>query len=137
MPKPKDEPWEYALHIPHDARAVTVCRRTVRLILTMHGLIRLTDVAELLATELVSNAVRHTKGPASLRLHWRVGVLRIGAWDSDPKPPPSSTEFVCAADAETGRGLELVRACADDWGWHPLRRGGDRGKCVWCDLRAA
>ncbi|GAB2950553.1 hypothetical protein GCM10023080_006490 [Streptomyces pseudoechinosporeus] len=85
---PKDEPWEYTLHIPHDARAVTVCRRTVRLILTMHGLIRLTDVAELLATELVTNAVRHTKGPAALCLHWRAGVLRIGAWDADPEPPP-------------------------------------------------
>ncbi|GGL09347.1 ATPase [Streptomyces flaveus] len=110
---PKDEPWEYMLHIPHDARAVTVCRRTVRLILTMHGLIRLTDVAELLATELVSNAVRHTKGPVALCLHWRAGVLRIGAWDADPEPPPPPA-LAHALDAETGRGLELVRACADD-----------------------
>jgi len=133
---PKDEPWEYTLHIPHDARAVTVCRRTIRLMLTMHGLIRLTDVAELLATELVSNAVRHTKGPAALRVCWRDGVLRIGAWDADPKPPPSLA-LAYALDAETGRGLALVRACADDWGWHPQRQGGDRGKYVWCDLDAA
>lgn len=49
-------PWEYTLYIPNDLRAVTVCRRTLRLILTMHGLIRLVDTAELLATELVSNA---------------------------------------------------------------------------------
>ncbi|MGW3667076.1 ATP-binding protein, partial [Streptomyces sp. NPDC005141] len=46
---PETEPWDYTLHIPHDLRAVTVCRRTVRLILTLHGLIRLADVAELLA----------------------------------------------------------------------------------------
>jgi len=137
MPKPTDEPWEYTLHIPHDVRAVTVCRRTLRLILTIHGLIRLTEVAELLVTELVSNSVRHTKGPASLRLHWRDGVLRIGAWDADPEPPPPPRELACAVDAEAGRGLELIRACADDWGWHPLRRGGDKGKYVWCDLRAA
>ncbi|GGL13886.1 ATP-binding protein [Streptomyces flaveus] len=137
MPKPTDEPWEYTLHIPHDVRAVTVCRRTLRLILTIHGLIRLTEVAELLVTELVSNAVRHTKGPASLRLHWRDGVLRIEAWDADPEPPPPPRELAYAVDAEAGRGLELVRACADDWGWHPLKRGGDKGKYVWCDLRAA
>ncbi|MEV7344036.1 ATP-binding protein [Streptomyces sp. NPDC093544] len=135
MPKNDNEPWEYVLHIPHDARAVTVCRRTVRLILTMHGLIRLADVAELLAAELVSNAVRHTKGPAALRLHHRNGVLRIGAWDASPVPPPY--DLAVAADGEAGRGLALVRACADNWGWHPLRQGGDTGKYVWCDLGAA
>jgi anti-sigma regulatory factor (Ser/Thr protein kinase) len=132
-----NEPWEYVLHIPHDARAVTVCRRTVRLILTLHGLIRLADVAELLAAELVSNAVCHTKGPAALRLHWRDKTLRIGAWDADPKLPPPLLERAHALDAEAGRGLLLVRACADDWGWHPLPRGAGRGKYVWCDLGAA
>ncbi|WP_405916412.1 ATP-binding protein [Streptomyces sp. NBC_00728] len=133
---PEAEPWTYALHIPQDARAVTVCRRTVRLILTLHGLIRLADVAELLAAELVSNAVRHTKGPAALRLHWRGGVLRIGAWDASPVPPPYDVAMA-SGDEEAGRGLVLVRACADDWGWHPLRQGGDIGKYVWCDLAAA
>ncbi|MCT9005534.1 ATP-binding protein [Streptomyces rhizosphaerihabitans] len=131
---PTTEPWNYALHIPQDVRAVTVCRRTVRLILTLHGLIRLADVAELLAAELVSNAVRHTKGPAALRLHWRAGVLRIGAWDASPVPPYDVE--AASAEAEAGRGLVLVRACADDWGWHPLRQGGDTGKYVWCDLAA-
>jgi anti-sigma regulatory factor (Ser/Thr protein kinase) len=133
---PTSEPWSYTLHIPQGGRAVTVCRRTVRLILTLHGLIRLVDVAELMAAELVSNAVRHTKGPAALRLHRRDGVLRIGAWDASPVPPPY--DLPVAADAEeAGRGLFLVRACADDWGWHPLRQGGDTGKYVWCDLAAA
>ncbi|MER6137296.1 ATP-binding protein [Streptomyces sp. NPDC001815] len=143
MPQDVSEPWEYTLHIPHDPRAVTVCRRTLRLILTIHGLIRLTDVAELLATELISNAVRHTKGPAALRLRWRDGVLRIGAWDGDPGPPEpapapaSATALADAAETESGRGLTLVQACADVWGWHPLARGTDRGKYVWCDLGAA
>ncbi|MFG2553697.1 ATP-binding protein [Streptomyces sp. NPDC048581] len=133
--KPESEPWEYSLYIPNDVRAVTVSRRTLRLILTMHGLINLVDVAELLATELVSNAVRHTKGPAALRVRWAAGVLRIGAWDADPEPPeaprPLDQE---AAELEDGRGLALVRACADLWGWQPLSRHGNRGKYVWCEL---
>lgn len=33
--KPESEPWEYSLYIPNDVRAVTVSRRTLRLILTM------------------------------------------------------------------------------------------------------
>ncbi|NUP18908.1 MAG: ATP-binding protein [Streptomyces sp.] len=131
------EPWEYTLTIPHDPRAVTICRRTLRLILTMHGLIRLTDTAELVATELMANAVLHTKGPAILRVRLQAGVLRIGAWDADPQPPEPPKELASLADSEDGRGLALVRSCADLWGWQPLARNGSRGKYVWCDLVAA
>lgn len=109
-------------------------RRTLRLILTMHGLINHVDVAELLATELVSNAVRHTKGPAALRVRWSAGVLRIGAWDADPEPPEPPGSLDQPAEREDGRGLVLVRACADLWGWQPLTRHGNRGKYVWCEL---
>ncbi|MCX4907972.1 ATP-binding protein [Streptomyces sp. NBC_00878] len=137
MPESESAPWEYTLYIPNDLRAVTVCRRTLRLILTMHGLIRLVDTAELLAAELVSNSVRHTKGPAALRVRWSAGVLRIGAWDADPEPPEPPGELAQLTGAETGRGLALVRACADLWGWQPLTRDGSRGKYVWCDLVAA
>ncbi|MET9898002.1 hypothetical protein [Streptomyces sp. NPDC006446] len=62
-------------------------------------------------------------------------MLRIGEWDASPVPPPR--DLVAAPDAEAGRGLVLVRACADDWGRHPLRQGGDIGTYVWCDLVAA
>ncbi|WP_329335225.1 ATP-binding protein [Streptomyces sp. NBC_00663] len=134
MPETESAPWEYTLYIPNDVRSVTVSRRTLRLILTMHGLIRLVDVAELLAAELVSNAVRHTKGPAALRVRWAAGVLRIGAWDADPQPPESVSELGLS---EEGRGLVLIRACADLWGWQPLSRDGRRGKYVWCELAAA
>ncbi|WP_329137619.1 ATP-binding protein [Streptomyces sp. NBC_00670] len=132
------EPWEYCLYVPNDPRAVTVSRRTLRLILTMHGLIRLVDVAELLAAELISNAVRHTKGPAALRLRWSAGVLRIGAWDADPAPPEPPVPLERMAEpAEDGRGLALVMACADVWGWQPLSTEGNCGKVVWCELGAA
>ncbi|SCD43678.1 ATP-binding protein [Streptomyces althioticus] len=134
---PETEPWEYSLHVPNDPRAVPVCRRTLRLILTMHGLTGLADVAELLAAELVSNAVRHTKSPAALRVRWsRTGVPRIGAWDADPSPPEPPRPFTPDPDREDGRGLALVRACADMWGWQPLTREGNRGKVVWCELGA-
>ncbi|MFE9925733.1 ATP-binding protein [Streptomyces sp. NPDC005774] len=131
------DPWEYCLYIPNDPRAVTISRRTLRLILTMHGLIRLVDTAELLAAELVSNAVRHTKGPAALRVRWSAGVLRIGAWDADPAPPEPPVPLERVVDLEEGRGLALIKAYADLWGWQPLAREGNRGKVVWCELAAA
>ncbi|WP_020119636.1 ATP-binding protein [Streptomyces canus] len=134
---PDSTAWEYTLYIPNDPRAVTISRRTLRLILTMHGLIRLVDTAELLATELVCNAVRHTKGPAALRVCWSANVLRIGAWDTDPEPPEPPRELELLGEAEEGRGLALVRACAGLWGWQPLARNGNRGKYVWFELEAA
>src|SRR3954468_5497509 len=102
---PENDPWEYTLSIPNDVRPVPGARRTLRLILTMHGLIRLTDTAELLAAELVSHAVRHTKGPAALRVCWSAGVLRIGAWDADPGPPKPPGEMSAMGEAEERRGL--------------------------------
>ncbi|MEU6087769.1 ATP-binding protein [Streptomyces sp. NPDC047085] len=133
------ETWDYTLYIPNDLRAVTVCRRTLRLILTLHGLIGLVDTAELLATELVANAVRHTKGPAALRVRRTTeGVIWIGAWDTDPAPPDPPQRLDQVADLEEeGRGLALVRACAEVWGWQPSARFGNRGKYVWCELVAA
>ncbi|MFC7818641.1 ATP-binding protein [Streptomyces sp. NPDC057367] len=100
--------------------------------------VRLVDVAELLATEPVSNAVRHAKGPAALRIRWSPpGTLRIGAWDADPEPPEPPAAFGRMEESEAGRWLALVRACADVWGWHPLARHGNRDKYVWCELSAA
>ncbi|MFE1307738.1 ATP-binding protein [Streptomyces sp. NPDC058755] len=135
---PENEAWDYTLYVPDDLRAVTVCRRTLRLILTLHGLIGLVDTAELLATELVSNAVRHTKGPAALRVRRTgEGVVWIGAWDTDPGPPEPPRPFEQVGELEEGRGLGLIRACADYWGWQPSARFGNRGKFVWCELEAA
>ncbi|MFJ5835593.1 ATP-binding protein [Streptomyces shenzhenensis] len=132
------ETWDYTLYIPNDLRAVTVCRRTLRPILTLHGLIGLVDTAELLAAELVSNAVRHTKGPAALRVRRSPeGMVWIGAWDTDPEPPPPPQSLGRATELEEGRGLALVTACADYWGWRPSARFGERGKYVWCELAVA
>ncbi|WP_060884622.1 ATPase [Streptomyces caniscabiei] len=132
------ETWDYTLQIPNDLRAVTICRRTLRLILTMHGLIGLVDTAELLATELISNAVRHTKGPAALRVRRSAeGVVWIGAWDADPEPPPPPRPLDGVGEEGGGRGLGLVVACTPCWGWMPSARFGERGKYVWCELAAA
>ncbi|WP_329219849.1 ATP-binding protein [Streptomyces sp. NBC_01485] len=136
-PAPAPDSWEYSLYIPHDPRAVTVCRLTLRPILTIHGLAGLLDTAELLASELITNSVLHTKGPACLRLRFRDGVLQIGAWDADPEPPEPPRRLEELGDAENGRGMALIRACSDLWHWQPLSRMGHRGKLVWCELNAA
>ncbi|MFB8773104.1 ATP-binding protein [Streptomyces broussonetiae] len=137
-------PWVYALRLPHDPRAARVARMTVRAALTGHGRHEVIDVVELLTSELVSNAYRHTKGPASLRLTaLGDGRLRVGVWGTSPHipapcdRPPGERSPSVPVDAVGGRGLLLVQECADSWGgWSlgagTLGRWG--GKLLWFEV---
>lgn len=137
--------WSYTLQLPHDARAPGVARATLRTVLAAHGVPELTPTAELLASELLTNAHRHTCGPYALRLKaMESGRLRVAVWDTDPRVPPGfavaegpALVAVPAEDAEGGRGLHLVRACADAWGVSVLRELGASkgGKLLWAECQ--
>ncbi|MFF5004624.1 ATP-binding protein [Streptomyces phaeochromogenes] len=136
--------WTYALRLPHDPRAARVARMTVRAALKGHGMAEVLDAVELLTSELVTNAYRHTKGPTSLRLTAvGDGRLRVGVWDSSPHipapfdEPPGDRVPPAPMDAEGGRGLLLVQEYASSWGGWPL--GGDllgrgAGKLLWFEV---
>lgn len=88
--------------------------------------------AALLTSELVTNAIRYGGSRALLEAAAPGGVLRVSVRDDNPALPvvgkhPSLT-------AESGRGLQLVSALADDWGVEALPGGG---KAVWFELRLA
>jgi anti-sigma regulatory factor (Ser/Thr protein kinase) len=104
------------------------------------------DVVELLTSELVTNAYRHTHGPASLRLTaLGDGRLRVGVRDSNPHIPapfdkrPAEQLPPAPPDADNGRGLHLIQADATSWGGWPIGGGGlmDRGagKLLWFEVR--
>lgn len=117
------ETWDYTLHIPNDPRAVTICRRTLRLMLTMHGLTGLVDTAELLATELVRMPHCTRRGPprsgcGGRRRAW----CGSGRGTSDPEPPEPPRPLERVGEQEGGRGLGLVAACTKYWGWMPSAR---------------
>ena len=85
------------------------------------------DAAELVVTELVTNAVLHGAPPVRLVVGVEGDAARIEVSDSSralPVRPRSST------DGMTGRGLALVDAVSDDWGVRPTP-GQDAGKAVW------
>ncbi|MFJ3304374.1 ATP-binding protein [Streptomyces sp. NPDC086549] len=128
-------PWTYTLQLPHDPRAPGIARATLRTVLAAHDLSALTPTAELVAAELLTNAHLHTAGPYALRLlSAEPGGLRVAVWDTDPRVPPGFTadaEPVPPDDAEGGRGLHLVRACADSWGVGAAKGG----KLLWAECR--
>ncbi|MET9777328.1 ATP-binding protein [Streptomyces sp. NPDC006367] len=140
-----DPSWRYTLHLPHDPRAPGIARATLRAVLAAHGFAELTPTAELVAAELLANAHLHTAGPYSLRILSREpGRLRVGVWDTDRRVPPGfrGGEHPGAAppvDAESGRGLGLVRACADAVGISvPRELGASKGgKLLWAECRRA
>ncbi|KOG87628.1 ATP-binding protein [Streptomyces varsoviensis] len=141
------QPWTYTLDLPHDPRAAGVARTTLRAVLSRHAISELVDTAELLTSELVTNAYLHSGGPSSLRLHgMEVERLRVSVWDTNPEIPtqfrkrltPATPARECDRDGEGGRGLLLVQACADRWGSYLLGDDlfGKRGKMLWFELRA-
>ena len=79
------------------------------------------DVAVLLASELVTNAIMHETG-ANITLGIRCfrGRLRVDVYDTSRSFP-----VVTAAegDAETGRGLMLVDTLATEWGFYRTPAG--------------
>ncbi|WP_342669548.1 ATP-binding protein [Streptomyces yerevanensis] len=135
-PLPFAAPWQYELHFPCDPRGPGIARLTLRAVLSAHGLAELADRAELLASELTTNSVRHTKGPASVRLQWLCPVLRVTVWDMSPDLPPPAPPVAPPPHADGGRGMLILEAVADRWGGCAIGEGpyGPGGKTVWFEL---
>jgi anti-sigma regulatory factor (Ser/Thr protein kinase) len=138
--------WAYTLHLPNDPRAPGIGRGTLRRVLGGYGLEPHAPTAELFAAELLANAQVHTEGAYALRIRYDGGRgrLRVAVWDQSPVlppgfggrgggvPPGAAEEW-----EESGRGLHLVRACADDYGGYTLRELGSAhgGKLLWAECR--
>ena len=91
------------------------------------------DVA-VVVSELLANALRHAlPGPGPARPHRviQLGLAQPGPCVlcavADPSRKPPVLTYPGALD-ETGRGLHLVGAFSDNWGYTAL---GDLGKAVW------
>lgn len=109
-----------------DLMAVADIRRELRQLLAHWGESGKSDVAELLVSELVTNALVHTdRGAvvtATVTDRLRVEVRDFVSRRPHPRRP--------TADGTSGRGLMLVHSLADAWG---VRMHGV-GKSVWFEL---
>jgi anti-sigma regulatory factor (Ser/Thr protein kinase) len=113
--------------IPATNEAAQFSRRLVRTYLAVWHAQDLTDVAQLLTTELVTNVVRHTNSAvANLEMRWHDSTLRIEVSDTSTAPPVER----CAQGRDDGYGLRIVATLSDDHG--VIAR--PTGKTVWCTL---
>lgn len=101
-------------------------RRIVRAGLTYWGRPDLIETAQLLLTELATNALRHGQGrDIGVRVFFRDDRLVIEVDDGSPTRPELRH---AALDDEGGRGLLLVESLAEEWGVSP------DGTKTWCTL---
>ncbi|WP_155053645.1 ATP-binding protein [Streptomyces blattellae] len=113
-----------------DLRAVPEARRALRELLRQWGRPGRSEIAELLTSELVTNAIVHTDNDAVLTAFVGPRGLRVEVRDFVARRPR-----LCVPDADDGthgRGLVLVQSLADAWG---VRTHGV-GKAVWFELDA-
>jgi anti-sigma regulatory factor (Ser/Thr protein kinase) len=95
------------------------------------GLADLVDRAELLTSEVVTNAIVHAHSPVRLVVEAQSSSVVVEVKDT------AQTQLVAegeeAAEADHGRGMVLVDALSDRWGWWEE----EGGKVVWFALVAA
>ncbi|UDY37482.1 response regulator [Dermatobacter hominis] len=109
-----------------DRSAPSLARAMVRSTLDEAGE-DLLMTAELLISELVTNAVEHAAAAPSVTLDLSPDRLRVEVADDDPRGvEPRSPR----PDQAGGRGLGLVDRLADRWG----QDATDRGKVVWFEI---
>jgi anti-sigma regulatory factor (Ser/Thr protein kinase) len=87
------------------------------------------DLVLLLASELITNAVRHGTGPLGVHVTQDDRTIRVEVDDQSPEWPVVRE---IDRDALDGRGLVLVNGLASHWGV----RAEPAGKTVWFTVNA-
>ena len=111
--------------LPAEPAAVRRARGLVSTALEDWDLADLSYTTELLASELITNALRYAKGPIELRL-LHEGTLVCEVHDTSAALPRLRH---ATDEEENGRGLQVVSRLSHRWG----TRRTSVGKVVWCE----
>lgn len=118
-----------------DLKAVGEVRKDLRELMRHRCRAEAAAVAELLITELVTNALVHTDHGAEVSATIAADRLRVEVRDYAARRP--RPHVPSADDGTHGRGLVLVQALADAWGVDALGVALGGGKVVWFELDGA
>lgn len=123
-------PREARIKLPGDVRSAGAARRFVTGVLHSWRMSEMTEGdAELLTSEVCSNAVRHAESDFTVVVRYDGDRVRVEVGDGSRALPELRAS---AVDDESGRGLFLVEQLASAWGVSPTVEG----KRVWFELPA-
>jgi anti-sigma regulatory factor (Ser/Thr protein kinase) len=126
--------------LPSDPESAKAAREFTVATLRTWQLSHVIDDAEIIATELVTNAIKHgaccagsTSAIGPVELVWQRDTGRVVCvvTDGNSQPP---VLVAANPDSECGRGLQVVQALASSWGWMKL---GATQKAVWAAIYLA
>jgi anti-sigma regulatory factor (Ser/Thr protein kinase) len=114
------------------ADEVRTAREAVADRLRAWGLASSVDVARVLTSELVTNALLHGQPPITLEVRRTGNAVRVEVTDcGDGRPAPRSVDL----ERPGGMGLVIVDSLASSWG--VVAAGTGVGTTVWFELASA
>ncbi|MEU4086237.1 ATP-binding protein [Streptomyces aureus] len=127
---------EHRCTLPRAFESVAAARHSLALTLKEWQMTCMKDPATLALSELITNAVLHGRGHViRMRISRTLpGLLYLAVVDRAPHDLPRL--HTPAALESGGRGLLLVDACSDRWGYDLLGGARPWGKRVWCEFKA-
>ncbi|MDP9393323.1 MAG: response regulator [Actinomycetota bacterium] len=108
--------------------SVPLARRFVTDVARRWRLHDVVDAAELISSELATNALLHGAPPVSLVVRRRVDGVRIELHDGRRADPTLGRQRLLST---RGRGMAMVEMLSADWGVDTA----ERGKVVWAEVR--
>ncbi|MDP9442322.1 MAG: response regulator [Actinomycetota bacterium] len=121
------------LRLSRDLRSSAQARRFVEDQCSRWHCEQLSDSAQLVVTELVTNAITHASSDCELRMFLLESLLRIEVEDGGTGDPAMGRPG--DQESEHGRGLLLISALSTAWGVEPVSPAGK--KRVWAHLALA
>jgi anti-sigma regulatory factor (Ser/Thr protein kinase) len=137
--RPQADEHDVTCQLAPRLESVKAGRDFARITLRRWGMDDASDAAELVVSELVTNALRHgllsarrmpQEHPIRLRLLRQAPYLMCLVTDPGSDVPVRRDFDECA---ESGRGLHVVESCSLRWGWQLL---DEDGKVVWALFRS-
>ena len=128
--EPTAPPRRLRRHLPPALDSTAEARDLVDRVCIQWSLRSITDVAQLIITELVSNVIRHAHTDMEVSVALRRRYLHLAVRDGSSEAPRRGGPNESLR--EEGRGLLVVEALTTAWGCAPA----PDGKVVWATLRA-
>ncbi|MFD7549634.1 SpoIIE family protein phosphatase [Streptomyces sp. NPDC059578] len=119
--------------LPGDPEGLRGARRMIRSAVVAWGAGNRADDIELVADEMITNALIHTEGPATVTLRVLADAQRRFRVEVEDPSSALPRRRDAGDEGVSGRGLLLVDRLADTWGVES--RG--TGKCVWTEFAVA